>query len=110
MTMHIIYGTLTMCIALLFWNYWLAQLSFILTMISCSCWNAALHYEAQFRSDAEILIAGGGSSAAPVDAGASGSKENSKSNKEWAKAPPQPSRAATGGSADVIEPLHAKAQ
>jgi hypothetical protein len=107
MSMHVIYGTLTMCIALLFWNYWLAQLSFVLTMVSCSCWNAALHYEAQFRSDAEILIAGGGATSS-VDVAASGSESKTGKSKEWAKAPPQQTR--TDNAEAKPGELHSKKQ
>jgi hypothetical protein len=46
-----------MLVACLWWQYWWAHLSFILTICTCSCYNASKHYDDQFRSDRLIEMA-----------------------------------------------------
>jgi hypothetical protein len=54
---HIVFGCFTMGIACVWWQYWWAHLSFLLTICTCSCYNAAKHYDDQFRSDRLVEMA-----------------------------------------------------
>jgi hypothetical protein len=54
---HVLFGSFTMAIACLWWQYWWAHLSFIVTVCTCSCYNASRHYDDQFRSDRLIELA-----------------------------------------------------
>jgi hypothetical protein len=53
MTAHILFGVFTMIVACLWWRYWWAHLSFLVTICTCSAYNASKHYDQQFTSDRE---------------------------------------------------------
>ena len=54
MSTHVVFGILTMTIACMLWyNKW-AHMVFIMTMCTCSCYNASKHYDAQFITDRTV--------------------------------------------------------
>lgn len=57
MSMHILFGVLTMLVAsALLFHYKYAQIAFIITMTAMSSYNASSHYDAQFRTDSQIVL------------------------------------------------------
>jgi hypothetical protein len=57
MCVHVLFGLFTMVVACLWWNYQAAHFCFIITMVTCSIYNASLHYAEQFRLDRERDVA-----------------------------------------------------